>query len=93
MLVHNTSNYIQCCHLLSCMFQLLVGHLAVHELTSISTKLQLYAYLGVTQRSVNWLVNVHKNTLEMSLLLTEFAKIVRNEILHVQCTTHCHCTN
>jgi hypothetical protein len=26
--------------------------------------------------------------LEISLLLTEFIKIVRNELLHVQCTTH-----
>jgi hypothetical protein len=40
---------------------------------------------------VNWLVKYTKNSLEMSLSLTEFTKIVRNEILHVQCTTQRLC--
>jgi hypothetical protein len=38
----------------------------------------------VAQKSVNWFV---KCTIKMPLLFTEFRRIVRNEILHVQLTT------
>jgi hypothetical protein len=41
--------------------------------------------LQEAQKSVDWLV---KRTLEISLLLIEFIRIVRIEILQFQCTTH-----
>jgi hypothetical protein len=41
----------------------------------------------VAQKEVDWLLKYTLNTLDISLLLTEFTKIVRNGILHVQCTT------
>jgi hypothetical protein len=37
----------------------------------------------MAQNSVNWLV---KRTSEIYLLISKFIKIIRNEILHAQCT-------
>jgi hypothetical protein len=43
----------------------------------------------MAENSVNWLVkSTQKKYVRINLLLAEFIKIVRNEILHIQCTTH-----
>jgi hypothetical protein len=42
----------------------------------------------LAQKSVTRLVKSTQNTLEIFLLPIEFTKIVQNEILHIQYTTH-----
>jgi hypothetical protein len=42
----------------------------------------------VAHKLVNWLIICILNILQISLLVTEFTKIIRNEIFLFQCTTH-----
>jgi hypothetical protein len=59
-----------------------------HPLHSLISSFIFSIKYRLDQKSVNWLVIVQLNTLEICLLLTEFIKIVRNVILDIQCTTH-----
>jgi hypothetical protein len=46
--------------------------------------IQTYEYIGWGKNQQN----LHQNILEIALLFIEFTKIIRNEILSIQCTIH-----
>jgi hypothetical protein len=63
----------------------LLNALLTNRCTSIFDDIQ------VALKSVNSIVKCTQNTLEITLLLTKFTQIVRNEIFHVQCTNSQRC--